>query len=82
MMRVTWRSLQGKVAQRQEFIRRFYGKSRQQQEDELEKLLQYSMNHIDKPHLPGMNVRLTTGKSLALKLPLQNRLRNRQHRYQ
>jgi len=46
-----------KVAQRQEFIRRFYGKSRQQQEVELEKLLQYSMNHIDKPSVYRGNER-------------------------
>ena len=46
-----------KVAQRQEFIRRFYGKSRQQQENELEKLLQYSMNHIDKPSVYRGNER-------------------------
>ena len=46
-----------KVAQRQEFIRRFYGKSRQQQEMELEKLLQYSMNHIDKPSVYRGNER-------------------------
>lgn len=38
-----------KVAQREEFIRRFYGKSRDEQEDELAALLQYSMNQIDKP---------------------------------
>lgn len=38
-----------KVAQRQEFIRRFYGKSRSEQEDELAKLLQYSMNQVDQP---------------------------------
>ena len=38
-----------KVAQRQEFIRRFYGKSREQQEKELTNLLQYSMNHVDQP---------------------------------
>jgi general secretion pathway protein D len=36
-----------KVAQRQEFIRRFYGKSRSEQEEQLEQLLRYSMNHID-----------------------------------
>jgi general secretion pathway protein D len=46
-----------KVAQRQEFIRRFYGKSRQQQEVELQKLLQYSMNHIDKPSVYRGNER-------------------------
>jgi general secretion pathway protein D len=38
-----------KVAQRQEFIRRFYGKSRDQQESELMGLLSYSMNQIDTP---------------------------------
>ena len=38
-----------KVAQRQEFIKRFYGKSREQQEKELTNLLQYSMNHVDQP---------------------------------
>jgi general secretion pathway protein D len=40
-----------KVAQRQEFIRRFYGKSREAQEEELLKLLQYSMNQIDQPSM-------------------------------
>lgn len=39
-----------KIAQREEFIRRFYGKSRAEQEEELAALLQYSMNQIDKPH--------------------------------
>ena len=38
-----------KVAQRQEFIKRFYGKSRDQQEEELAALLQYSMNQVDRP---------------------------------
>ena len=38
-----------KVAQRQEFIRRFYGKSRDEQEQQLSGLLSYSMNHIDQP---------------------------------
>ena len=38
-----------KVAQRQEFIRRFYGKSRDEKEEELVGLLSYSMNHIDQP---------------------------------
>lgn len=49
-----------KVAQRQEFIRRFYGKSRQQQEQELTKLLQYSMNHIDQPSVYRGNQRSET----------------------
>jgi general secretion pathway protein D len=38
-----------KIAQRQEFIRRFYGKSRENQEQELMELLSYSMNQIDQP---------------------------------
>ena len=36
-----------KVAQRQEFIKRFYGKSRDDREKEMKNLLSYSMNHID-----------------------------------
>jgi len=36
-----------KVAQRQEFIKRFYGKSRDDREKEMKSLLSYSMNHID-----------------------------------
>jgi general secretion pathway protein D len=38
-----------KWAQREEFLRRFYGKSRDKQEAELEQLLGGSMNFIDKP---------------------------------
>ncbi|MFM2244578.1 MAG: hypothetical protein RL071_652 [Pseudomonadota bacterium] len=38
-----------KIAQRKEFIRRFYGKSRENQEQELMELLSYSMNQIDQP---------------------------------
>ncbi len=40
-----------KVAQRNEFVRRFYGKSRQEQEEELADILQYSMNLVDEPSL-------------------------------
>ena len=40
---------QVKVAQRQEFIRRFYGKSREEQEAAIADLLQYSMNIVDRP---------------------------------
>jgi general secretion pathway protein D len=40
-----------KVAQRQEFLRRFYGKSREEQEAALAELLQYSMNQVDQPSL-------------------------------
>ncbi|MFT5681904.1 MAG: general secretion pathway protein D [Myxococcota bacterium] len=40
-----------KVAQRQEFLRRFYGKSREEQEAALQELLQYSMNQVDQPSL-------------------------------
>ena len=38
-----------KIAQRQEFIRRFYGKSREAQEQQLMELLSYSMFQIDQP---------------------------------
>jgi general secretion pathway protein D len=38
-----------KVAQRNEFVRRFYGKSAEEQQEELAKLLQYSMNVVDQP---------------------------------
>ena len=38
-----------KVAQRQEFIRRFYGKSRDAQEQELASILSYSMNQLGEP---------------------------------
>ena len=40
-----------KWAQREEFVRRFYGKSRDQQEAELAALLSYSMNEVDQPSL-------------------------------
>lgn len=38
-----------KEAQRQEFLRRFYGKSRDQQMEEIKNLLRYSMNVVDEP---------------------------------
>ncbi len=38
-----------KVAQRAEFMRRFYGKSQQEQNDEIFSLLRYSMNLVDEP---------------------------------
>ncbi len=38
-----------KVMQREEFIRRFYGRSREEQEAALASLLQYSYNQIDQP---------------------------------
>jgi general secretion pathway protein D len=38
-----------KVAQREEFLRRFYGKSRDKQEAELKTLLRGSMNLVDEP---------------------------------
>jgi general secretion pathway protein D len=38
-----------KEAQRQEFMRRFYGKSEDEQMQELQRLLQYSMNRVDRP---------------------------------
>lgn len=38
-----------KELQRQEFMRRFYGRSRDQYMDELRRLLRYSMNYVDEP---------------------------------
>jgi general secretion pathway protein D len=40
-----------KVAQREEFLKRFYGKSREVQEEELKVLLRGSMNIIDEPSM-------------------------------
>jgi general secretion pathway protein D len=61
-----------KVAQRNEFVRRFYGKSKEEQERELAKLLQYSMNVVDQPSVyrtklgnSGGNVTTITGSSSA-----------------
>ena len=38
-----------KVAQRAEFVRRFYGRSLEQQEEQMADLLQYSLNIVDRP---------------------------------
>lgn len=38
-----------KEAQRQEFMRRFYGKNEDEQMQELQRLLQFSMNRVDRP---------------------------------
>jgi general secretion pathway protein D len=38
-----------KEAQRQEFLRRFYGKSRDEYMDEVRQLLRFSMNHVNEP---------------------------------
>ena len=40
-----------KEAQRQEFLRRFYGKSRDEYMDQIRSLLRYSMNDVDEPSL-------------------------------
>ena len=49
-----------KVAQRQEFLRRFYGRSTEEQEDSLKALLRYSMNVIDEPSMYRTKVSSTT----------------------
>jgi type II secretory pathway component GspD/PulD (secretin) len=46
-----WEIQRVKEAQRQEFMRRFYGKSRDKQMAEMQRLLQYSMNNVDQPSL-------------------------------
>ncbi|MCB9692121.1 MAG: type II secretion system secretin GspD [Alphaproteobacteria bacterium] len=38
-----------KEAQRQEFLRRFYGRSRDEQLEELQRLMQFSINYVDEP---------------------------------
>lgn len=38
-----------KSAQRQEYLRRFHGRSQDKQLEEMERLLQYSMNQVDQP---------------------------------
>ena len=38
-----------KWAQRQEYIKRFYGKGRDRAANEMKKLLSYSMNQVDSP---------------------------------
>jgi hypothetical protein len=38
-----------KEAQREEFVRRFYGRSQDEQFAEVRRLLQYSMNAVDRP---------------------------------
>ncbi len=60
-----------KWAQREEFIRRFYGKSREEQEGELARLLQFSMNRIDQPSPwrtkePKGDTTVTIGASRAI----------------
>lgn len=40
-----------KEAQRQEFLRRFYGKSRDQYMSEMRALMRYSMNYVDEPSM-------------------------------
>ncbi|NCG21928.1 MAG: hypothetical protein GWP91_23165, partial [Rhodobacterales bacterium] len=40
-----------KEAQRQEFLRRFYGKSREVYMEEMRSLLRFSMNDVDEPSM-------------------------------
>ncbi|MBW2257008.1 MAG: hypothetical protein JRI25_20775 [Deltaproteobacteria bacterium] len=40
-----------KQAQREEYIRRFHGRSIDEQIEEIDKLLSYSMNHVDQPSM-------------------------------
>ncbi len=53
-----------KMAQRDEYVRRFYGKSRDQQEDQIHDLLQYSVNHIDEPSVWRTKVKDTENYSV------------------
>ena len=56
-----WEIMRVKEAQRQEFLRRFYGRSRDQQIQEIKNLLQYSMNNVDQPSLYRGSISLETG---------------------
>ncbi len=51
-----------KWAQRQEYLRRFYGKGRDKAEAQLADLLQFSMNHVDQPS-PWRTKVLTPGQT-------------------
>ena len=53
-----------KVAQRAEFVRRFYGKSRDEQEAEMQSLLRYSMNQIDEPS--PWRTKVDSGQSVSV----------------
>lgn len=46
-----WEIQRVKEAQRQEFLRRFYGRSREAYVDEMRKLLRFSMNYVDQPSM-------------------------------
>ena len=46
-----WEIQRVKEAQRQEFLRRFYGRSREAYTEEMRKLLRYSMNYVDQPSM-------------------------------
>ncbi|MBN2801369.1 MAG: type II secretion system secretin GspD [Deltaproteobacteria bacterium] len=46
-----WEIMRVKEAQRQEFLRRFYGQSREKQITELQELLRFSMNGVDQPSM-------------------------------
>lgn len=48
-----------KMLQRQEFVRRFYGKNAEEQGAELNSLLRYSMNLVDEPSVYRMQTRET-----------------------
>lgn len=54
-----------KEAQREEFLRRFHGKSQAKQMDELRRLLQYSMNHVDQPSMYRGSTTLSSNLSLG-----------------
>jgi general secretion pathway protein D len=46
-----WEVQKVKEAQRQEFLRRFYGKSRDEYVAEMRSIMQYSMNFVDQPSM-------------------------------
>jgi len=60
-----------KLLQRQEFVRRFYGKSTEEQSAELNSLLRYSMNLVDEPSVYRVRQRETNNVSTIGVIPEQ-----------
>lgn len=58
-----------KVAQREEFLRRFYGKSEVEQMQALDELLSYSMNIVDEPSKYRTKIDDGSGNSSTIDMP-------------
>jgi len=60
-----------KVAQRNEFLRRFYGKTPEEQQTEMRNLLQYSMNLVDQPSVYRTKLADEEGASSAADIDVE-----------